>query len=192
MLQWKLTKTLSNPKDPEWDLLIKLTLGDEIHSDRKKGFLYSREALRECLKVMHLNPEINQLRLSDYSTLTNYPQFTVSLSHTKDSGAALVGDRNTFRSLGIDIEQEERVVKDMIIERITHPDDLRLRNIELWCLKEAAFKALMNTGHFEKPVEFSSIHIGDKNWSHSPSGFKGEWELELVRPYVVARAYLKN
>lgn len=189
---WKLIKTLSNPKDPEWDLLIKLTLGDDVHSNRKNGFLLSREALFNALKEAHINANISDLTLEGYSTLPRFPQFTISLSHTKECGAALIADRQTFRSVGIDIEQEERVVKDSIAERVSNPHDTSLRNIELWCLKEAAFKALMNSGEFEKPVEFSSIEIGKGTWSHSPSGLKGEWELEMIKPFVIAKAFLRN
>lgn len=189
---WKLIKTLSNPKDPEWDLLIKLTLGDEVHSNRKNGFLLSREALIGALKEAHIQANISDLVLDGYSTLPRFPQFTISLSHTKECGAAVIADRQSFRSVGIDIEQEERVVKDSIVERVSNPHDTSLRNIELWCLKEAAFKALMNSGAFEKPVEFSSIEIGEHSWSHSPSGLKGEWELEVIKPFVIAKAFLRN
>ena len=104
----------------------------------------------------------------------------------------MLADRIFFRSVGIDIEREDRVVKDSIRERIAHKDDANFRNIEQWCLKEAAFKALMNTEQFEKPVEFSSICIGKESWSHSPSGLKGKWEMETIKLFVVARAFLQN
>lgn len=191
MYTWKLIKTLSNPKDPEWDLLIKLTLGDEVHSDRKMGFLLSRQALMSGLKDLHVTANIQDLILDRHSALSRFPQFTISLSHTKECGAALIAERKTFRSVGIDIEHEERIVKDSIKERVSHPEDVTLRNIELWCLKEAAFKALMNSEKFEKPVEFSSIKIENKKWFHSPSGLEGEWELELIKPFVIAKAFLR-
>lgn len=191
MYFWKLLKTLSNPKNPEWELLIKLTLGDEVHSDRKTGFLLSREALMMALKEAQIEVDIKDLKLDGYSTLLRFPQLTISLSHTKECGAALIADRQTFRSVGIDVEHEARVVKDSIAERVSNPRDTSLRNIELWCLKEAVFKTLMNSGDFEKPIEFSSIEIGNQTWSHSPSGLKGEWELEMIKPFVIARAFLK-
>jgi hypothetical protein len=192
MLTWNLSKTLSNPNDPEWEVLSISSLSTDVHSDRKNGFLLSRQALIYALKDQGLEISAGALQLVSYSQIRDLPQFTISLSHTKTAGAALVADRKTFRSVGIDIEQEERVVKDSIIERISHPEDANLRNIELWCLKEAVFKTLMNTGEFEKPLEFSSIRIEDKKWSHSPSGYEGEWVFELVRPFVMAKAFLRN
>lgn len=153
--------------------------------------MLSREALIMALKEAGYSCSIPHLKMEQYSGLKSFPQFTISLSHTKEAGAAVVADRQTFRSVGIDIEHEERLVKEAVIERVSHPGDLVLRNIEIWCLKEAAFKAIMNTGSFEAPVSFSSIQIEDKTWSHSPSSLQGEWELDIINQIVVARAFLK-
>ena len=190
---WNLSQSLTNPNDPEWDLLVKLTLGGDVHPERKKGFILSRMALQKCLKEQGYNLHPSALKLLKYSSLEGLPEFTLSLAHTKGSGAAMLADSNTFRAIGIDIENINRPVKESIIKRVGHSeDDESLRNIELWCLKEAAFKALMNTGEFEKPVEFSSIRIGKGYWTHSPSGLEGEWELETLNDMVIALACLKN
>lgn len=192
MVTLKLSKNLTEPQDPEWELLTKLTLGDDVHSDRKMGFLLSREALKNALSEIRIYTHPLQLKLSSFHQLEMFPHLTVSLSHTKELGAAMIAERKDFRSIGLDIEHEERIVKDMIRERIAHPEDKNLRNIEIWCLKEAVFKALMNTDLFEKPFEFSSIKISDDKWSHSPSGLEGEWEIEIVNSIVIAKAFLKN
>jgi hypothetical protein len=189
---WKLAKTLSHPKDPQWEILVKDALGEALHPDRKLGFLLSREALKLCLKEQHYDLAIGQLKLGKFHQLLSCPQFTISLSHTAGWGAALLADRNIFQGVGIDVEHEERVVKASIMVRIAHPGDVRLRNIELWCLKEAVFKALMNTDKFQKPLDFSSLEISQEGWSHSPSGLSGHWELDLVKSLVIARAFLKN
>lgn len=192
MHTWKLSKTLTNSLDPEWETLSSLTLGDGVHSDRKNGFLLARQALQNCLAEVGLNVSPAGLNLRNFHQLENVEQFTISLSHTSECGAAMLADRKKFRAVGIDVEREDRVVKDTICERIAHEGDANFRNIELWCLKEAAFKALMNTNDFEKPVEFSSICIGKDSWSHSPTGLEGKWELETIKPFVVARAFLRN
>jgi 4'-phosphopantetheinyl transferase EntD len=191
MYTWKLTNTLANPLDPEWQSLLEMTLGDTVHVDRKNGFLLSREALQSCLKEKGLTVSPRKLMLENFHKINGLNQFTISLSHTKECGAALLADSSIFRTVGIDIEHEERLVKDSIRERIENRSDATLRNIELWCIKEAVFKALMNTDQFEKPIEFSSIEIHKNYWTHSPSGLKGEWEIETKKPYLVARAFLK-
>ncbi|WPU64002.1 4'-phosphopantetheinyl transferase family protein [Peredibacter starrii] len=192
MLTYKLSTTLTDSQRPEWDLLTESTLGSEVHSDRKMGFLLSRVALKNALKDFGYEVSIGDLKLTDYHLIPKCPQLTISLSHTKTCGAAIVAERKEFRSVGIDIEEEKRVVKDSIIERIAHPNDHNLRNIELWCVKEAVFKVLMNTGLFPKPIEFGSIEIGPNNWVHSPSNLSGEWKMVETTPYVVAIAFLRN
>lgn len=192
MYTYELSTTLTDPECPDWELLSFSTLGPNIHSDRKKAFLLSRGALKMALQDHGIRVEIPDLKVINYHQLELHPQLTVSLSHTKNCGAAIVAERTEFRAVGIDIEEEGRIVKDSILERISHPKDQNLRNIELWCMKEAVFKTLMNTGLFPKPIEFGSIQIGEDKWFHSPSNLSGEWKILLTRPYVVALAFLRN
>lgn len=189
---WNLTQTLSNPNDPQWDELASDVLGEKAHPSRKTGFLLARQALQNCLREQGVELEVKDLNLINYSQIKAYPSYTFSLSHTENWGAAIVGNKNDYRSLGIDIESNERTVSMQILERIRHPEDKKLRNIELWCLKEAAFKALMNSGLWDAPVEFSSLRIGQHTWSHSPSKLEGEWELDKTNGLVVGRAFLKK
>lgn len=192
MYDWKLTQSLDNPKDPEWDLLATKILGRHVHPDRKQGFLLARSALLQLLSERGIAWNISQLQLKNFSEVQDLPDLILSLSHSKTHGAALLADKSQFQSVGIDIENVEREVKASIAERIAHSADAKLRNIELWCLKEAVFKALMNTRKFPNPLEFSSIEIQDKFWSHSPSSLKGEWEIHQVGTTLVALAFLKN
>lgn len=191
MHNWFMTQTLRKPNDPEWDQLIKISLGEGINPNRVNGFLLAREALIKCFNDRGIKVSIKELELARYHQVIKFPQFTVSLSHTKECGAALIADRNAYRSVGIDIERETRQVKDSVSQRVSHPQDEQLRKIELWCLKEAVFKTLMNTELFEKNVEFSSIQIAKDHWFHSPSNLKGEWTCEIIDSFVVAKAFLK-
>ena len=193
MYWWNLSESLLNPNNPEWDLLTRLTLGEDVHPDRRKSFLLSRNALQMCFAQAGIDLPVSRLILKNYSEIQSIPDYVLSLSHTKNCGAAMLALKGQYRSVGIDLEHSERIVKESIIERVRHPQDFRkLRNIELWSLKEAAFKALMNSGNFLKPVEFSSILIEEKHWSHPPSGLKGEWELKLTSDYITALAFLGN
>jgi phosphopantetheinyl transferase (holo-ACP synthase) len=192
MQNWELAQTLQNPKNPDWDKLSLDHLEDGVNPKRKHGFLLARQALKSCFRKRGIDINILDLKLQKYSQVSGFPEFTISLSHTKDAGAAIVEDAKIFRSVGIDIEQETRPVKDSVLGRISHPEDERLRNIELWCLKEAVFKTLMNTGLFEKNVEFASIKIAKDHWLHSPTKLQGEWSCEVINSFVLARAYLKN
>ena len=115
-------------------------------SDEKKG--------PKCLPQT-LSFEERVKLTKDYH-LANFAQAMVSLSHTKNFGAAVVGiDDNTRnnknKGIGIDIEVATRLVKSEIIQQIRHPQDDFLKitqtsdfssNLAIWCLKEACFKAL--------------------------------------------------
>jgi hypothetical protein len=192
MLTFRLARALANPNDPDWRLLADHSFKGPVHSDRLSGFLLSREALRLCLEARGVSALPRTLTLKCFDELDHYSDFTISLSHTAACGAALIADRQTYRAIGIDVEHDERVVKENIRERIAHTKDIQLKNIELWCLKEAVFKVLMNAQTSDRPVEFSSIRIGDQRWFHTPSGSEGVWELERIKPYVVARAWQRN
>jgi 4'-phosphopantetheinyl transferase EntD len=192
MHTWKIVQTIENLNNSEWDELVTKSLGKNFHPDRKSSFILSRKALQNCLKEHGINADIHQLSIENHSKLIHFSRFCLSLAHTKSCGAALIADSKIFKSVGIDIELTERKVSEAVKERISHPEDANLKNIELWCLKEAAFKAIMNTTFFKVPIEFSSIKIASKHWSHSPSGLKGEWELHDLGNFTLALAFLKN
>ena len=192
MTVYRIIKTLENHKTVEWTTLVSEVLGTSLHPHRIEGFLRSREALLQGMSDFGIQLKVQELKLEGFYRLIGYPDFTLSLSHSKEAGAVLIAKTAEFLSVGIDIEDEKRIVKDTVLARISHPHDVSLRKIELWCLKEAAFKALMNSQKFQLPEEFSSIEIGNRYWSHSPSGLKGEWELDIQDGLVVAKAFLKN
>jgi len=192
MYTWKIVETLENLNLSEWESFTEKTLGTKLHPERMKGFILSRKALQKALEEQGLNASITQLATENHSKLINFPNLCLSLAHTKSCGAALIADKKTFKSVGIDIELNNRPVHDAVRERISHPEDLNLINIEIWCLKEAAFKAIMNTQSFSAPVEFSSIKISDRYWTHSPTGLIGEWELHDIDSFKLALAFLKN
>jgi 4'-phosphopantetheinyl transferase EntD len=177
MLTYRLTKTLNPSEDSEWKQLVISLLGEGVHPKRAKGFCLSREALKQCLSERGIHISVPNLILETFAAVRGQDSLTISLSHTPEWGAALVGDAQDFVSVGIDLEPLERIVKAPILERISHSGDLKLTPLKIWTLKEASFKAIMNTGKFEHAVEFSSIQIADGSWIHSNSGLKGLWRL---------------
>jgi phosphopantetheinyl transferase (holo-ACP synthase) len=191
MLNYQVINTLNLTQESEWKQLVTSVLGDGVHPKREHGFCLSREALRLCLGERGTQLAISELVLEKYSAVKGHPTLTISLSHTTEWGAAVVGETQDFISVGIDIEPMERIVKPAILERISHPEDINLNPLSVWSLKEAAFKALMNTGHFPNPVEFSSLKISHGQWIHAPSQIQGEWKLAEEHGLVVALAWIK-
>ncbi|MBA2404062.1 MAG: 4'-phosphopantetheinyl transferase superfamily protein [Bdellovibrionales bacterium] len=190
MLTYHLTKTLTSPKD-EWDQLVLSELGENIHPKRIHGFCLSREALKLCFADRGIDLKVTDLKLKNFGAVKNQNSLTISLSHTPEFGAALIADKRKIISVGIDIEPVQRIVKPSILERISHPEDLKLEPLATWSLKEATFKAIMNTGKFLLPVEFSSIKINHHSWLHADSNLAGEWKLEQEQGLMVALAWIK-
>jgi 4'-phosphopantetheinyl transferase EntD len=191
MITWKIIETI--PEDQEVQCLnfAQLVLGDATHPNRLKGFCLARYALSLLLRDRGEFPDMADLALTKPNVIDKYPQFVVSLSHSPQVGAAALAQIETYRSIGIDVELQTRTVKKNILDRISHPADLSsLSPIEKWCLKEAAFKAIMNTGIFSAPVEFSSIELSNKNWKHG--SLRGDWDLHLKKDHFVALAWIKN
>jgi phosphopantetheinyl transferase (holo-ACP synthase) len=191
MLNYQLINTLNLSQETEWEQLVTSVLGDSVHPKRVHGFCLSREALRLCLGERDNHLAITDLVLEKYSAVKGHPSLTISLSHTPEWGAAVVGEVKDFISVGIDIEPMGRIVKPAIVERISHPEDINFNPLSVWSLKEAAFKALMNTQKFPNPVEFSSLKISQGEWTHAPSQIQGEWKLEEAHGLVVALAWIK-
>ncbi len=115
-------------------------------------YISSRLALKQCLKEMvktsmsdqlFLPEDFKLLQLENYTGLVNFPQLTVSLSHTKTTGAAMVAARSECKSVGIDIEKTDRKLADKIAKKFINQQDQSDRSIlEIWAMKEAAFKAI--------------------------------------------------
>jgi phosphopantetheinyl transferase (holo-ACP synthase) len=171
--------------------LVRNVLGEGIHVQRELGFCLAREALKACFLQRGIQLEIPDLLLEKFSAVKGQSSLTISLSHAKDWGAAVVASTKEVISVGIDIEPKDRVVKPIILERISHPEDSPLPPLMLWSLKEASFKALINTGKFEKPVEFSGLKITQGQWLHEASQIHGEWKVDEEQGLIIALAWIK-
>ena len=193
MLMLKIVQSLDKLNEGEWKSLSDRVLGPDIHPERRETFCFAREALRLALCEYDYKVEIPDLVLSGYHSLAKFPELTFSLSHTRKTGVALLGRTKDFHSLGVDVERSDRAVKDSLRDKICHPDDeAKLRNIELWVLKEAAFKCLSNSGLYSQQPLYTDLKVSGSSWQHSPSGIKGECELTLHDHLILGKALLRR
>lgn len=82
------------------------------------------------------------LEIYNHHHLVEKPSTTVSLSHTKNLAVAAINDSPKARSIGIDIEWCDRECKPGIEKFfLREQDDKSLKLMELWGVKEAAYKA---------------------------------------------------
>lgn len=105
-----------------------------------------------------------------------------SLSHTKGHAGAWAGH---FLGMGLDIEARTRMIAGEIQERMAHSDDIGLAPLELWCLKEAAYKALPK--EIQERIWLNSIAI--RETSFYVMGMEGHWDLPAHSAMTVARAW---
>ena len=192
MLIFRLLHDWDSKNEESWDKLIHRQLGDKVHPNRKISFIRSREALLHCFAEVGQKLQIDELELESFSQLKNVKNFKISLAHNPEFGAGLIAKSSDYLSIGIDIEAKNRQVKTSILKRISHPQDLEFTPIVNWVIKEAAFKALMNTNQFEKPIEFSSIQIIKDRFIHENSGLNGSWELVSHPTLIIVQAWIKS
>jgi phosphopantetheinyl transferase (holo-ACP synthase) len=132
------------------------------HSTLDNSFTNSRNALKNLL--IQKNEVVNDLKsdltLLNFRELPTYPLYYVSLSHTKELGAAVIALKKTVKGIGIDIEWESRNIKPGALKFFVNPaDSHELSLIELWTAKEAAFKALSPIGTYPGVLVLSKIII---------------------------------
>lgn len=163
-------------------VFVKITHEVQI-SDQSDSFTNSREAQARLLRAQGL--KITDLRadleLENFQLLKKFPQFVTSLSHTRGAGASVLADRVDFLSLGIDIEWSDRAMKKEAERFFRHPDDsVYENNLELWTMKEAAFKALSPLG-FNGVLVLSKILIQNGIfWTREHPEITGKVELQKI------------
>lgn len=109
---------------------------------RARAHLASRLALKTALEGLgrHGGPQFLE---NDPTTLLSAPDLVVSLSHSRNLGGALVARRQQYPGVGLDLEWADRALQEGGEKYYRHGEDQAdLTALELWCMKEAAFKAL--------------------------------------------------
>ncbi len=89
--------------------------------------------------------EAQAIELQNFSKIKGIDDQVISLSHTSPNfAAAVAGSINNFKSVGVDLEKSDRVMKiNSGRHFLNDGDDPELHQDLLrgWCKKEAAFKA---------------------------------------------------
>ncbi len=151
------------------------------NSNRNHSYFLSRKALAHIAKTK-FGYQTNYLtmELKDHGQITGRPQLSVSLSHTKDTVAALVGDRNDFYSVGIDIEFQTRTFSPEGQKYFINSDDSKDEELLiLWCIKEAAFKALSNGGY---PIKLlKEVVVEENNFYFIRDENKSKYPFKLIK-----------
>ncbi|HLE12463.1 MAG TPA: 4'-phosphopantetheinyl transferase superfamily protein [Bacteriovoracaceae bacterium] len=143
------------------------------------SWIASRIALKKCLSEylglqleldIKLPDDFELLSLANYSKLINFPAVNISISHTKNIGAACCNGSARHIGVGIDIELAQRKISSGIERKAINPADNSSANLlEIWSMKEAAFKALdpikEQFGIGDRQLVLQDISILDKKFA---------------------------
>lgn len=121
------------------------------------------EVTSRFLRYFAADSSKKQLQERDYHCLTQ-DQWTCSRSHTDRWACALIGPQRPQEfSVGVDVEPSQRAVNPEIKRFYVHPDDATedLQPLEIWCLKEAVFKAVSSFLAFQQQTPSSALVLTD-------------------------------
>jgi len=108
-----------------------------------RDFFLSRQALLTCLRHLGTAPRFDDLMKKELKRRYEINDYHFSLTHSRtehgEVAAAILCTQKNIH-VGIDIEPYARKLQDGAAKFYVNADDLSLKPIELWCLKEAAFK----------------------------------------------------
>ncbi len=158
---------------------------------RVRDHYTSRLALIEALNSPKVK-SYEDLKIENHHHLVSLPQFIVSLTHTNTLAAAVTTDQELIESVGIDLEARNREMKTGILKFFLREDDQIENPLELWCLKEAAFKALSPLYHEEKQLVLKDICIrNDGSFVlDSKQGLSGYYQLRKEQGHYLALAII--
>ncbi len=98
-----------------------------------------------------------------------------------------------YRGIGIDMEWTKRKIKNKTAlgKKIANQNDVGKRDfLELWCVKEAAFKSI-SMQKDSKIQSLNEISVGDEKFKDQAGGSSGSWSVIYWRDYILALAVLK-
>ena len=160
-------------------------------SKRVRDHYTSRLALIKALKM----PEVqsySDIEILNHHHLVKFPELAVSVTHTNSLAGAVVADRSLIESIGVDLEAVDRDFKPGILKFFLRPEDEIEAPLQLWCIKEAAFKAISPLYKEEKQLVLKDIIVKSDGSFHLDSldTICGYYKLEKVQGHYLALAII--
>ncbi len=160
----------------------------DVHKNRITEWALARLALSKCFEDHGIKLTPSACVFKDHQTLSHLPVWRFSLSHSKEVAAAWLEPAAKFRGLGLDVEIADRKVPPQVKARLQNSADISLRDLVLWSLKEAAYKALPTLA--QQDIWLNRLIIADQTFSLENSPFNGGWSLSQEADVVIAKAWL--
>lgn len=170
-----------------WHVLALSRMGD-VHANRRQEWALARAALSLAFSKHGVSLRPEHCVFKGHHELNQYPQWRFSLSHTKNAAGAWLAPTNSVRGLGLDIEYNDRKVSASVKARLAHSEDMALSTLELWSLKEAAYKALPAMA--QENIWLNRIKVTPGQFELTGSPFRGFWETASDGKLLVSKAWL--
>jgi 4'-phosphopantetheinyl transferase EntD len=161
----------------------------QVHANRKCEWALARICLARAFEEHSIKLIPKNCIFKNHHELTHLPAWRFSLSHTKDLACAWLEPSHLFRGLGVDIEFNNRTVPAQVKSRLAHQEDIKIPSLELWSLKEAAYKALPTLA--QSDIWLNRIIIQDHHFELESSPFHGLWSLQKDERCIIARAWIE-
>ncbi len=162
------------------------------HVNRHRQWASGRVALSLALKDLGLEINLLQAKFLDHQSILELPKWKFSLSHTDSFAAAWLLPKSPHAGMGLDIEDNDRVVPYGVSERMKNAgDSAALSPLELWCIKEAAYKTLLP--ELQESLWLKSIVVKERTFTIDGwEQFKGEWQKVEHPGLIVIQAQVKK
>ena len=171
----------------QWHQVARERMAD-VHANRQKEWALARLCLALCFEKHGIVLGPAQAVFKNHHEVAHLPAWRFSLSHSRDVAGAWLMPAAQVRGLGVDVELSNRKVPPQVKARLAHKQDAKLSDLELWTLKEAAFKALPTLAQTD--IWLNRIIVREKQFELENSPFIGEWSLEKDQSLTIARAWL--
>lgn len=145
--------------------------------DKKADFRLSRWCLKKLTQEENLN-------ISNHLHMEESREKLVSVTHTKELAAGALCTNPEVKSVGIDIEWSDRRMREGSFKYfVTCESELEIHSpLEIWCIKEAAFKAY-SPFHDEnkKILVLTDFRIINEGQLEGPDGSTLSYGIEKKR-----------
>ncbi len=159
----------------------------DVHVNRYKEWALARLCLELCLEDMGLSRRPQDLVFKSEHLLEGIPTVSFSLSHSKDWATAFVASTQIARLVGVDVELKTRKVPDNVKHRLSNPKDSVQDAMQLWVIKEAAFKSLPRLA--QEGIWLNNIIVHHSSFELEGTPFKGSYEVSEFEEVLLAKAY---
>jgi phosphopantetheinyl transferase (holo-ACP synthase) len=168
----------------------------KIYSAPKRARLHytSRLALLQSLKINHVDlfKSYTDLEITNHQFMKKSSSTKVSISHTNSYAMACSTTNPKIESIGVDLESCNRELKEGIKKFYIIEADEISDPLHLWCIKEAAFKAVSPLFKIEKQLVLKDITV-HRNGAFSleiAPDLNGFWKLVSEEEKIFTHAII--